>query len=649
MAAATHPYRRTLEISSTRANGEVEANSRRNNDNKNDSLFSLSSKTQLNDNGELFDKSFKLSALPSPPTLLAQRAVSSPVSSLSETPGSSRIQLVDSRESSNDVGEFNDSGSGSTKFKSKKTRPKSVDLSHLYLMSNGNTQYTSTNESVADLSHQMISKYLGEENNSILVPRLKTIAMYKQNVKKSKDPNVLFQYAQYILQTALSIDVDSTDKIQDETETNDGSVSPGALKKQFLKDAQHYLRKLSVKGYSDAQYLLADAYASGAFGKVNTKEAFVLFQSAAKHGHIESAYRTAHCYEEGLGTTRDSRRAIEFLKFAGSRNHPSATYKLGLYSFYGRMGMPNDINTKQNGIKWLSRATARANELTCAAPYELAKIYDNGFMDIIIPDQKYAMELYNQAASLGHSPSSTILGRVYETGNDVVPQDTSLSVHYYTQAALRGDPEAMMGLCAWYIVGAEPSFDKDEKEAFQWALRAATAGFAKAQFAVAYFYEKGKGCEVDMDSAMDWYQKAADQKDPRAINKLQTNGNGTPFKPSHSKKSKSISTLNLFASNSTQDFRNTSGSTEHSTFKKPSGSAVDLRISATERHDRGFEQPIAGHENLSTAGAEPGPSGNDGAKEFTLEASSVPAGKTKRGKILSSRKSSGESKKKTVS
>lgn len=427
--------------------------------------------------------------------------------------------------------------------RSKKTR--SVDLSHMYLLNGSlDTQLTFTNESVADMSHQAVSRYLGEDSNASLVPRLKTIEMYRENVKKSKDANLLFQFAQYMLQTALTMD-DNEQPVG-----GSESMNQSELKGKFLKEAVHYLRKLSVKGYADAQYLLGDVCSSGALGKVENKEAFTLFQAAAKHGHIESAYRTAYCFEEGLGTTRDSRKALDFLKFAASRNHPSAMYKLGLYSFYGRMGLPTDVNTKQNGIKWLSRAAARANELTCAAPYELAKIYQNGFIDIIIPDEKYATELYIQAATLGHAPSSTLLGQIYETGNDTIQQDTSLSVHYYTQAALKGDPVAMLGLCAWYLIGAEPAFAKDENEAFQWALRAATAGFPKAQFTLGYFYERGKGCESNMDNAWKWYEKAAKNKDPRALAKMKQR---EPVKDQLSlnkkhKKSKSVSTINLFKS-----------------------------------------------------------------------------------------------------
>ena len=437
-------------------------------------------------------------------------------------------------------------------MRQQKTR--SVDLSHMYMLNNSNdTQLTSTNESVADISHQMITRYLGTDNNNSLMPRLKTIEMYRENVKKSKDPKLLFEYSQYMLQTALTIDTNVT---QQKTQNGD-SVSSDDLKKQFLKDAQHYLKKLSSKGYSDAQYLLGDAYSSGAFGKVENKESFILFQAAAKHGHIESAYRTAHCYEEGLGTTRDARKALNFLKFAASRNHPSAMFKLGLYSFNGRMGLPNDVNTKQNGIKWLSRAAARANELTCAAPYELAKIYEQGFLDLIIPDDKYAMELYIQAAALGHIPSATLLAQLYETGNSVIDQDVSLSVHYYTQAAVQGnDPVAMLGLCAWYLLGAEPAFKRDETEAFQWAMKAASSGLPKAQFTLGYFYENGKGCEQDETAAWKWYGKAAKNNDQRAIRKMKTRETTTEpeqldtsneIKKHSHRKSKSVTTLNLFA------------------------------------------------------------------------------------------------------
>lgn len=434
------------------------------------------------------------------------------------------------------------------------------------------------NASMVDFNQNVIQQYLGS-NSQHLMPRIKTLELYRKNAKKSNDANVLFQYAQYMLQTALLLGQDinnsantnanaagntaANTNTNTNTNTTLSSQSSGEntplynnsprkgpmdakdrdskahkknksidfsnielegnekkLKKSLLKEAVFYLKKLSDKGYVEAQYLLGDAYSSGALEKIDNREAFILFQSAAKHGHVESAYRTSYCYEEGLGTGRDARKAVEYLKIAAAKNHPAAMYKLGVYSFYSRMGLPNDMNTKKMGIKWLTRATNVATELTAAAPFELGKLYYNGFEDIIITDRKYALELYAQAAALGHTQSAAILGSHYEYGDDIIPQDSNLSIHYYTQAALGGDAHSMLSMCAWYLVGADPFLPKDEAEAFEWAKRAALCNLPKAQFALANFFEKGIGCVKNVAEAQMWYRKAAENGDEKSLARL---------------------------------------------------------------------------------------------------------------------------------
>ena len=418
--------------------------------------------------------------------------------------------------------------------------------------------------SMADNSHNIIQQYLGL-NLHRAVPRIKTLELYRQNAKKSDDPLVLFEYAQYMLQTALMMEngeislggsknnspgsslensplrnkknksrpasagsFDRLMKNHKKTHSNSNLSVPDEetialndmkLKKELLNEALLYLRKLADKGYVDAQYLLADAHSLGALGKVENRYSFSLFQSAAKHGHVESAYRTSYCYEEGLGTGRDARKALEYLKMAALKNHPAAMYKLGVYSFYNRMGLGNDVNTKKMGIKWLTRASNIATELTAAAPFELGKIYFTGFLDILIKDEKYALELYSKAAALGHIELAKILGQYYEVG-DILPQDSNLSIHYYTQAALGGDAEAMLAMCAWYLVGSEPFLPKDELEAFEWALRSANSNFVKAQYALGNFFEKGVGCEKNVKELQEWYKKAAENGDEKSLARI---------------------------------------------------------------------------------------------------------------------------------
>lgn len=385
--------------------------------------------------------------------------------------------------------------------------------------------------SISDFNQNHIQQHLGASAGSHLLPRMKTIELYRKNAKKSSDPAVLFQYAQYMLQTALILEEPAPEASTDSLKPADKlhrknpsgssveSASNPNLRLSLLKEALHYLKRLSDKGYVEAQYLLGDAYSSGAFGKVDNKEAFNLFLSAAKRGHTECAFRTAHCYEEGLGTGRDSRKGIDFLKMAASKNHPAAMYKLGIYFFYSRMGVADTQVNKKLGIKWLERALNVATELTSAAPYELGKIYLEGFSDILIKDERYALELFVQAAALGHVEASAILGRHYEVG-EIVDEDANLLIHYYTKAAFGGHAASMLAMCAWYMVGLEPNLPKDDHEAFEWAKRSASCGFAKAQFVLANFYDKGIGCDADPQESQKWYIKAAENGQEKALARI---------------------------------------------------------------------------------------------------------------------------------
>lgn len=467
--------------------------------------------------------------------------------------------------------------------------------------------------SAFDLSQTFLSANLGP-NSSSLVPRMKTIEMYRKNAKKSNDPVIQFQFAQYMLQTALLASTSSSGQhigkspsfnalddpddfelefpplrsdqngsMHSHTPSNASNISlsniggsgantgagsgdpPQAtlpspslgpltphderkIKRALLKEAVSHLRRLADKGYADAQYLLGDAYASGALGKADLKESFALFQLAAKHGHAEASYRTALCLEEGWGTSKDPRKALQFLRQSASRNHPGAMLRLGIACFYGNLGLhigastSNKVKTQQEGIKWLTRAADAANDIFPQGPYELAKIYEEGYRDLIFKDLQYSVQLYVKSADLNYVPAASKLGHAYEYGELGCPQDAALSIHYYTIAALGGDPTAMLAMCAWYMVGAEPMLPRNAEEAYEWALRAAERGLAKAQYATGYFLENGIGAERDILQASRWYHSAASGGDERAIERIKNN-RILASKPSTKHKKKSFGNL----------------------------------------------------------------------------------------------------------
>lgn len=359
--------------------------------------------------------------------------------------------------------------------------------------------------------------------NASLLSMGKTLEMYRQNVKKLNDAETQYAFAIFLIQAAQDAGLNQEDpntprKLSPKPAGRDVD-SPYIEKQQsspqeLLSEAKHILQKLADRSYPFAQYYLADGYASGLFskGKVDYNTAFPLFVAASKHGHAESGYRAALCYEFGWGCRKDPAKAVQFYRQSASKNHPGAMTRLGRACLSGDLG----LNKYREGLKWLKRATESADLQYNAAPYHLGLLYETGYGDDIFLDESYAAQLFTQAADLGHAEACYRLGDAYEHGKLSCPRDPALSVHFYTGAAQRGHAAAMMALCAWYMVGAPPVLEKDENEAYEWARQAAECGLTKAEYAVGYFTEMGIGCRRDPLEANVWYVKAADSGDERA-------------------------------------------------------------------------------------------------------------------------------------
>ncbi|KAL6711994.1 Chitin synthase 4 [Coniothyrium glycines] len=343
--------------------------------------------------------------------------------------------------------------------------------------------------------------------NASLLDNKKTLDMYRANVKKTQDTTVQYEFALFMVQVAREVMASGP--------TDDHGMNPAEL----LKEARAILQRLADRSYPFAQYYLADGYASGLFNKdkPDYNTAFPLFVAASKHGHAESGYRTALCYEFGWGCRKDYAKAVQFFRAAASKNHPGAATRLGKACLTGDMGLQGKY---REGVKWLKRATESADFQYNNAPYELGLLHETGYGDDIFKDEIYAVQLFTQAAELGHAAAALRLGEAYEHGLMRCPKDAALSVHYYNCAAQADIPDAMMNLCAWYMVGAEPVLEKDENEAYEWAKKAAEHGLPKAEYACGYFTEMGIGCRRDPLEANVWYVKAADHGDERAKQRL---------------------------------------------------------------------------------------------------------------------------------
>ena len=147
-------------------------------------------------------------------------------------------------------------------------------------------------------------------------------------------------------------------------------------REKFILDGHKIVKKLSNNGYSEATFYLADAYSRGSLGlESDTREAFKLYQSAAKAGHAQAAYRVAVCceigHEEGGGTSRDAVKAMQWYGRAATLGDTPAMYKMGIISLKGLLGQPK--NPKE-AVVWLKRAAERADEENPHALHELVSL-----------------------------------------------------------------------------------------------------------------------------------------------------------------------------------------------------------------------------------------------------------------------------------
>jgi TPR repeat protein len=198
---------------------------------------------------------------------------------------------------------------------------------------------------------------------------------------------------------------------------------------------------------------------------------------------------------------------VQWYKRAATLGDTPAMYKMGMIHLKALLGQ---ARSPREGISWLKRAAERADSENPHALHELALMYQSaGSNDIVIRDEEYASQLFHQAAELGYKFSQFRLGTAYEYGLMNCPVDNRMSIIWYTRAAAQGEHQSELALSGWYLTGSEGILQQNDTEAYLWARKAATAGLAKAEYAMGYFSEVGIGVQANLDDAKRWYWRAA--------------------------------------------------------------------------------------------------------------------------------------------
>jgi TPR repeat protein len=321
-----------------------------------------------------------------------------------------------------------------------------------------------------------------------LLSHNKTLELYRHNAKKTNDPNLIYEFAVFMVDASKNMGGDGSSGGSGAAGT-DYTGKEEHDRDEVGREATGLLKKIAERGHMDAQYFLADCYANGIGtpkGKQDFDKAYPLFVLAAKHGHPDAAYRAGTCYEKGWGCRKDVAKALQFYRKAASQTHPGAMYRLATAELNGELGLKKSA---REGVKWLKRSAESATPEFPHALHELALLHERGVDNVLFVDEEYSCELLAQAAEMGYAPSAYKLGVNYEYGRMGCPQDGGLSIHMYNIAAQQNHKEACFALTAWYLVGAPGILPQSDTEAYLWAKKAAEQGLAKAEYAVGYFTE----------------------------------------------------------------------------------------------------------------------------------------------------------------
>ena len=307
---------------------------------------------------------------------------------------------------------------------------------------------------VCFLQHsRAIVAHLHPGKEAALLSHDRTLDLYRENAKKTNDPELIFEFSVFMIDAAKSM-VPEDDSVRADGKT---AAALEAKRDELIKEATTLLKKLADRGYPDAQYFLADCYANGigtVRGRQDFDRAYPLFVLAAKHGHPDACYRAGTCCEHGWGCRKESAKAVQFYKWVSSlfinteprrcpfrahvilrkaavALHPGAMYRLGTAELNGSLSLSK---RPKEGVKWLKRSAEHATEEFPHALHELALLHERGIENVVFVDLDYAAELLAQAAELGYAPSAFKLGECYEYGKMSCPTDAALSIHYYVSA-----------------------------------------------------------------------------------------------------------------------------------------------------------------------------------------------------------------------
>ena len=229
------------------------------------------------------------------------------------------------------------------------------------------------------------------------------------------------------------------------------------------------------------------------------KEVFAVFRTGADQGNTQSMYMLGWLYDTGYGVAQDYVKAREWFEKAADKGQADAMYNLGRLYGYGHGVAQDYVKARE----WFEKA---ADKGQADAMTYLGFLYNNG--QGVAQDYVKAREWFEKAADKGQADAMTNLGFLYDNGQGVA-QDRGKAREWYLKVLLT------------YIASSmSQRSTRGLSQAREWYEKAADKGDARAMTYLGFLYNNGQGVAQDYVKAREWYEKAADKGDQSAKTNL---------------------------------------------------------------------------------------------------------------------------------